>query len=236
MLRHAPSKAAAVAAFFVLSQGCASGEGHNIVIDNGAVPTGGAPATAAPSAPGTFVFTADAGDDDLDAFTGDARTDAPPDLDGGPADPDGVPTAPPTAPPTGPATEPPAQDDYEFCVSETNRFRAQAGQPPVARAQALEAFATEGAREDHESATPHGHFQRTGGGGVAFAENACPGWLGWFVQGSVQATVANCLAAFYSEGPGGGHYDNMMGPYATVGCGWYIDANESITIVQNFGR
>jgi uncharacterized protein YkwD len=168
---------------------------------------------------------------------GDARTSGRP--DGGDDRPDGgafVPDSDAAGPPTAPPTQPAALDDYEFCVAETNRFRAQAGQPAVARAEALEAFATEGAREDHESATPHGHFQRTGGGGVAFAENACPGWLGWNVQGTVQATIANCLAAFFSEGPGGGHYDNMMGPYATVGCGWYIDANDSITIVQNFGR
>jgi len=33
--------------------------------------------------------------------------------------------------------------------------------------------------------------------------------------------VAACIAAFYSEGPGGGHYDNMMGNYGTLGCGIY---------------
>lgn len=109
------------------------------------------------------------------------------------------------------------------------------GRPPVRRDPNIEAYAAEGAREDHQSQTPHGHFQRTGGGGIAFAENACPGWLGWYVEGDVRSTLAGCLAAFYSEGPGGGHYENMIGPYGTVGCGWYIDAQGSITIVQDFG-
>jgi hypothetical protein len=132
-------------------------------------------------------------------------------------------------------TEPPPSTDYDFCVAETNRYRAQLGRAPVARSQAIEAYATEGAQEDHQAQSPHGHFQRTGGGGVSHAENACPGWLGWSVQGSVQATIANCLAAFFSEGPGGGHYENMIGAHGTVGCGWYIDANQSITIIQDFG-
>jgi hypothetical protein len=170
----------------------------------------------------------------------DAFEAAEPPDDAGPAPDDArspfAPDAPalPTQPPSEPPSQPPSTD-YDFCVAETNRYRAQLGRPPVARSQAIEAYATEGAQEDHQQQSPHGHFQRTGGGGIAHAENACPGWLGWNVQGTVQATVANCLAAFFSEGPGGGHYENMIADHGTVGCGWYIDANQSITIIQDFG-
>lgn len=205
--------------------GCAQFVDDPRIIDAGGFPdfrTEPTPPTQPPTQPPTGSFD-DARTDETDADALDARVG--PDFDGGPA------TAPPTAPPTQPAL-----DDHAFCVSETNRYRAQVGKPPVRQAQNLEVYATEGAQEDHSAQSPHGHFQRTGGGGFAFAENACPGWLGWNVQGTVQATIANCLAAFFSEGPGGGHYENMIGNYGSVGCGWYVDANQSITIVQDFGQ
>jgi hypothetical protein len=84
--------------------------------------------------------------------------------------------------------------------------------------------------------TAHGHFIATNGGGIAFAENACPSWLGWTVQGDVRTTIAECLAAFWSEGPGGGHYENMIGGYGTLGCGIYLDGAGGITIIQDFGQ
>ncbi len=49
------------------------------------------------------------------------------------------------------------------------------------------------------------------------------------------ALVVDCIAAFYSEGPGGGHYDNMMGPYAKLGCGIY-QSGVKVTIIQDFGN
>jgi uncharacterized protein YkwD len=128
------------------------------------------------------------------------------------------------------------QTDLEFCVSETNRYRAMVGKPALARSAALEAYAAEGAEQDTASMNAHGHFIATSGGGIAYAENSCPSWLGWFVQGSVRETVAECLAAFWSEGPGGGHYENMAGSYGSLGCGWYVTGSGGITIIQDFGQ
>ena len=180
-----------------------------------------------------------AGGAGLGGFGGAPSVDAEPPAprpDRGVPTADGLPAAPDAAPPPPPdAAPPPPVDDLEFCVFETNRYRDMVGREPVVRSEAVEAFAAEGAREDHLAQSPHGHFARLGGGGVANAENACPGWLGWFVQGTVRETVAACLAMFWSEGPGGGHYENMIGGYRTVGCGWYIDAGGSITIVQDLG-
>jgi hypothetical protein len=129
-----------------------------------------------------------------------------------------------------------ATTDLEFCAAETNRYRAMVGKPALARSQAIEAYAAEGATQDTASMKAHGHFIATQGGGIAFAENACPAWLGWNLQGTVRATVAACLAAFYSEGPGGGHYENMIGDYGSVGCGWHLTSGGAITIVQDFGQ
>jgi uncharacterized protein YkwD len=134
-----------------------------------------------------------------------------------------------------------SSSELEVCVTETNRYRAMDGKGPIARSTDLEAYATEGAREDTQSQEAHGHFGRetSGGNFLALAENACPSWLGWNVgdePDAVKTAIADCIKAFYDEGPGGGHYDNLMGDYAKVGCGVYLDGSGGITIVQDLGN
>lgn len=126
--------------------------------------------------------------------------------------------------------------DLMFCVEETNRYRAMDGRPPLAHSQAIEDYAMVGAQQDTEQGQAHYHFSSTNGGGIAFAENECPSFLGWTVMGTVRNTIAECIAAFYSEGPGGGHYDNMMGNYGSCGCGVYLTGTGGITIVQDLGN
>jgi hypothetical protein len=123
------------------------------------------------------------------------------------------------------------ETDLIFCVAETNRYRASAGKNPLTRAPDLEAFAAAGAQEDGEKHQAHAHFDRLLGG-PAFAENELPWWpLAQF--GSVQETMRQGIAVFYQEGPSGGHFRNLMGPYTQIGCGVYI-ADRDITVVQNF--
>jgi uncharacterized protein YkwD len=125
---------------------------------------------------------------------------------------------------------------HQACVDETNMYRSLKGKPAVAWSQALETYADAGAKDDF-STSPHHHFSSTGGGGIAFAENECPQQGNWQVPagGDVVAVVKACVKAFYDEGPGGGHYENIMGPYATLGCGIY-QSGTKITIVQDFGN
>ena len=52
--------------------------------------------------------------------------------------------------------------------------------------------------------------------------------------------IASCLGQMWAEGPGSdfsthGHYINMMGPYAKLGCGIYYTGGK-ITIVQDYGN
>lgn len=122
---------------------------------------------------------------------------------------------------------------HAFCVQETNRYRTDGGRAAVTRAAALEDFADEGAAVDH-GAEPHDHFRATSGGGIAFAENECPHW-NLAPGGDLSALVGSCIAAFFGEGPGGGHYENMMGNYGTLGCGLYVEGDE-VTIIQDFGQ
>lgn len=123
---------------------------------------------------------------------------------------------------------------HAFCVEETNRYRAMHGRPAVAWSEALEDYADAGAEYDHH-ANPHDHFRSNNGGGIAFAENECPRWDLSFGGGDLVALVGACIEAFYDEGPGGGHYENMMGDYGTLGCGIYQEGT-SVTIIQDFGR
>lgn len=124
---------------------------------------------------------------------------------------------------------------HMFCVEETNRLRAGKGKPAVAHSPQLETYADTGAMIDFNG-SPHQHFSSTSGGGIAFAENECPKWsLQQQGGGDMKALVGACIAAFYAEGPGGGHYDNMMGNYGTLGCGIYENGGR-VTIIQDFGR
>ena len=129
----------------------------------------------------------------------------------------------------------------QFCVSETNRYRAMNSKPALAESAQLEAYADTGAMHDFTT-SPHDHFSTTSGGGIAFAENECPQQGNWqYTEGQdLNMVVGSCIAAFYSEGPGTdynthGHYINMMGPYATLGCGIYYSGGK-ITIVQDYGN
>jgi hypothetical protein len=124
-------------------------------------------------------------------------------------------------------------DAHQVCVDETNRYRAMDGHGPVERDDALEAYADDGAEQDHHGG-PHDHFIQTQGGGIAFAENECPHWDLSFGDGDLDQLVRNCVKAFYDEGPGGGHYDNMMGDHRGLGCGIYIEGTD-VTIVQDYG-
>jgi uncharacterized protein YkwD len=116
-----------------------------------------------------------------------------------------------------------------FCVSETNRYRATQGLSPLTRSGALEAYAAAGAQEDGLAHAAHQHFRSTNGGGLARAENEIP----WWSATSIHAVIQQGLQMMWAEGPGGGHYENMRGPYAELGCGVFVNGNE-ITVVQDF--
>jgi len=124
---------------------------------------------------------------------------------------------------------------HEFCVQETNRYRTMNGRPEVILSTQLQDYADTGAMIDFNG-SPHDHFSQTSGGGIAFAEDECPHWsLSQQGAGDMNNLVAACIAAFVSEGPGGGHYDNLMGNYGHLGCGIY-QSGTSVTIVQDYGN
>jgi uncharacterized protein YkwD len=121
--------------------------------------------------------------------------------------------------------------DLTFCVSETNRYRAMRGRAPLTRSTALEGYAADSARIDQQANKAHQHYISTNGGGVASAENEFTSSAN--VSVTAQSTMQFAINLFFGEGPGGGHYENLVGSYTQVGCGVYRTA-DVMTVVQDF--
>jgi hypothetical protein len=122
--------------------------------------------------------------------------------------------------------------DYDFCLSETNRYRAMANLAPLVISATLQTFADAGATADNASQTPHGHFLSANGADLGYAENEIP-WVPYPSSGTVQQIIAQGLAAMWAEGAQGADFVNLVGPFIQMGCGITI-GNGTITIVQDF--
>ena len=118
--------------------------------------------------------------------------------------------------------------DLTFCVTETNRYRAMVGRAALTESTSVETFAAAAAQSDTQTGVPHGYYNTHPPG--FSAENEAPEWP---VTSSIQNTIAAAIAAFWSEGPGGAHYQNMIGPYSQLGCGLFA-VGQSVTIVQDY--
>lgn len=113
----------------------------------------------------------------------------------------------------------------EICVSTINQYRATRGLPPYARWDAAESCSDGEAKSDGSTGRAHGAFPKCG----EHAQNECPGW-----PGPADTMIPRCLKAMFGEGPGGGHYDAMMGNYTKVACGFAVAPDGQIWAVQNF--
>ena len=124
--------------------------------------------------------------------------------------------------------------ELQHCVDKINEYRAAHGRSALRRAADVEQCAMEGAQEDSQSGSAHGHFSRTGGcNGTCWAENEIPGWpQEWY--GSITQIIDEGLQMMMDEGPGGGHYENMLGDYSEVGCGIHVTAGGDVWSVQDF--
>jgi uncharacterized protein YkwD len=132
----------------------------------------------------------------------------------------------------GPVAASPYSSDLEYCVAQTNQYRASIGRAALVQSVQLEAYAAAAAPHDMKARAAHHYFRKTSGGRVAFAENQIPGWpLPRF--GSVREIIRSGLAMMWAEGRGGGHYDNLTGRYTQVGCGVFVDG-DLVTVVQAF--
>jgi uncharacterized protein YkwD len=129
----------------------------------------------------------------------------------------------------------PVPADYaagrKACLDTVNALRKLVGLAPVAESAALVAFADSGAHYDSDRGAAHGHFGTQGRTLVADAENELPGWD---YGGSLAAIVQAGTQMMWAEGPGGGHYENIKGNHAFMGCGFYVNAAGEVWVVQDF--
>ena len=128
-------------------------------------------------------------------------------------------TVPAPAPAARPADAYPADPLVRYNVERVNGYRAQGGLPPLLYDARLSAFATSGSQRLGRDHVPHANFAENAGAqhfGSRSAENqgdprgvptmdADP-WR------NAQKQVDIMLKLMMDEGPGGGHYDNIMNP------------------------
>jgi uncharacterized protein YkwD len=116
----------------------------------------------------------------------------------------------------------------QSCVDHINTLRATKGLAPLNRWVANEDCADAQARSDSQTGQAHGAF----GTCPNMAQNECPGWQSLVGPSGI---VPGCLDMMWSEGPGGGHYDNMTrSSYTLVACGFYRTSDGRVWAVQDF--
>lgn len=140
-----------------------------------------------------------------------------------------TPTAPSAAGTTTAASSANVDASVSFCTDEINRYRAMAGLAALGRASDLDAYAAQAAENDGRSGVPHQFFRTNNGAGISRAENQLLLWKGY----ATNDVIRQGLAQMWAEGPGGSHYQIMVGRYAQVGCGIFKNGNE-VSVSQDF--
>jgi hypothetical protein len=119
----------------------------------------------------------------------------------------------------------PTAADVDVCVSETNRYRASLGRAAVTNPRDFQERAQAGADSDHASGQPHGYFQSH----PVPAENEALRWP--LINGQVRLTITAMIDMFFAEGPGGGHFENLRGPYGEIGCGLAVSGSRMTMVL-----
>lgn len=119
--------------------------------------------------------------------------------------------------------------NLQFCADEINRYRASVGLASLTRSDELERYAAEAIRSDAGEGVPHLFFTNSNGGGVTKAETELLLWKNY----SVHAVIERGLAGMWTVGASGAHYGIIVGPYAEVGCGVFVNGSE-VSVAQEY--
>ncbi len=113
-----------------------------------------------------------------------------------------------------------------------NAYRACAGVAPLTMDAVLSAYALIGAQEYAAGGPAHGHFLST----PCPYPTACAENQGWsYGQPTDFAEIDVILAGMWAEGPGGGHYDNMVNPaWTIVGVGIVARSDGTLFLTNDF--
>jgi hypothetical protein len=121
-------------------------------------------------------------------------------------------------PPVRPADPYPADPLVRYNVERVNAYRAKKGVAPLAYDSAISSFAIRGSEQLASDHTPHAHFAASAKSSGVFpgaaAENqGDPGGVPSLDPDRARnghRQIDTMLELMFAEGPGGGHYDNMM--------------------------
>jgi hypothetical protein len=148
-----------------------------------------------------------------------------------------VPAAPP---PPRPADPYPADPLVRYNVERVNAFRAQKGLAALLYDSAISGFALDGSKQLSRDHSPHAHFAASAKGAPGFGSRAAEnqgdpsGVPALDPRDKVkngQQQIDLMLKLMMDEGPGGGHYDNIMNAgYRRIGIGLaYVDGRLFLT-------
>jgi uncharacterized protein YkwD len=128
-------------------------------------------------------------------------------------------TVPAPAPAARPADPWPGDPIVRYNVDQVNAYRARGGLPPLLDDARMSAFATTGSQRLARDHVAHANFAEHASGqhfGSRSAENqGDPGGVPPMDRDparNAQKQVDVMLKLMMDEGPGGGHYDNIMSP------------------------
>jgi uncharacterized protein YkwD len=139
-------------------------------------------------------------------------------------------TVPAEPPPPRPADPFPSDPRVRYNVERLNAYRAQKGLAPVLYDEKISSFATRGSEQLSRDHTAHAHFAANAKGAPGFGSRAAENQgdpngvppLDGEKERSGKKQIDLLLKLMIDEGPGGGHYDNIMNPaYRRVGVGLY---------------
>lgn len=141
--------------------------------------------------------------------------------------------APPPA--ARPADPWPSDPLIKYNVDRVNAYRAQKGLPALLYDAKISDFARRGSAQLSRDHTPHAHFAANAQGAPGFGSRSGenqgdPGGVPALdpnpnVNGQKQVDIM--LKLMMDEGPGGGHYDNMMNPrFRRIGVGLVVEGGK----------
>lgn len=126
-----------------------------------------------------------------------------------------------------------AEAHLVHCVELINQYRANRSRPRLSPSRELEEFAAEGAAYDAARNQGHAHFLAVQDYTLCDAENEIPGWP-LSQHGSITAIIDAGTRMMWDEGPGGAHYDNMVGNHTVVGCGIFVTEDNRVWLIQDY--
>jgi uncharacterized protein YkwD len=133
-------------------------------------------------------------------------------------------------PPARPADPYPSDPLVKYNVERVNAYRSQKGLAPLLYDAKISAFARRGSEQLSRDHTAHAHFAANAQGAPGFGSRSAenqgdPGGVPALENDTMrngQKQIDVMLRLMMDEGPGGGHYDNMMNArFRRIGIGLF---------------